>query len=63
MVENTTDQGAGQFKEEFVIVSAKPKEEWRIDTADGLAYTKEDFVAEYGDLKKWNTAQPVSLQP
>ena len=56
MVENTTDQGAGQFKEEFVIVSAKPKEEWRIDTADGLAYTKEDFVAEYGDLKKWNTA-------
>eukprot|EP00900_Chrysochromulina_parva_P008544 jgi/Chrpa1/17691/Chrysochromulina_OHIO_Genome00006143-RA len=42
---------------------AQPPEELRIDITDGNAYTKAEFVAEYGGTKQWDTAKPVAGAP
>ena len=36
-----------------------PKEESRIDPSDGFAYTKEDFVSQYGGTAEWEAAKLV----
>ena len=37
-----------------------PSDELRIDPADGSAYTRADFVAEYGGTREWDQARPVA---
>eukprot|EP00659_Diplonema_papillatum_P016268 gene16268-24930_t len=38
-------------------------EERRIDPADNMAYTKEDFMTCYGGLDEWNSATVVMVPP
>lgn len=42
---------------------APPPEELRIDITDGNAYTKAEFVAEYGGTNQWDTAKPAAGAP
>lgn len=44
------------------LAQQQSPEELRIDPADGNAYTKADFVAEYGGTGEWESAQPVPQQ-
>eukprot|EP01062_Namystynia_karyoxenos_P062730 TRINITY_DN55609_c0_g1_i1.p1 TRINITY_DN55609_c0_g1~~TRINITY_DN55609_c0_g1_i1.p1 ORF type:complete len:631 (+),score=137.76 TRINITY_DN55609_c0_g1_i1:99-1895(+) len=37
--------------------------ERRVDPADGGAYTREEFFAEYGDYEKWDQCAPPSGEP
>ena len=39
------------------VAAAAAAEERRIDAADGLAYTKADFLAEYGGTREWEAAR------
>ena len=35
-------------------------EERRVDPADGVAYTRDEFVAEYGGTREWEAAKPLA---
>ena len=44
------------------VAAAAAAEERRIDAADGLAYTKADFLAEYGGTREWEAAAPAAVK-
>ena len=59
-----------KVREPVVIDSSESEEEqqeqeveYRVDTADGSAYTKEEFQSEYGGLRQWDAARPVGAEP